>query len=118
MGIETLLKGEVTKQVVFSHTVAALQGVALTEKSPLTGRIIEGIMHFPDGCNSLVEVAISHIGRSICPIKGYIKLNDATPSFTIREPVMKNDPIKVEIRNGDSANPHMISVILTVLGIE
>ena len=124
--IETLLKKPfknenevITRQTVFTYNLAALQGIELTEPCPLTGFITEVTMHWPDGCNALVDLAFGHKGIPICPRSGYIALNNATPSWRgLHEPVKKGEDLSVELRNGDGLNPHSVSIICTLLGVE
>ena len=73
-------------------------------------------IHFPLGCLALVLVAFSNGGRQICPEAGFIALDDATPTYPINEPVEGGDRLWVEIQNTDGANPHTISVNVTVVG--
>jgi len=107
-----------TKSITFVYTVESGKGVRLEEPSPVTGFISEVTMHFPDGCNGLVEMALFYKDRRIFPIKGYIKLNNATPTWTVYHPVRKGEPIWVEILNRDSLNPHTPSVTVVLRGIE
>ena len=110
---------EITKQVPLAYTVPASQKVKIAELCPLTGRITSVTMSFPDGCDGLVHVAFGHGEIWVAPsdMNTFISLNDATPVFPTNEPVVKNEYLWAEIRNG-SANPHAISVIATILGRE
>lgn len=110
---------EITKEIVLAYNVLATQRVKLAELCPLTGKITSVTMHFPDGCDALVHVAFGHADKWVAPseINTFISLNDATPVFPTIEPVVRNEHLWVEIRNG-SANPQPISVIATILGRE
>lgn len=109
----------VTRQTVFAHTLPALQGVELKEACSLTGSITEVTMHFPKGCNALVDLAFGHRDIHMCPRSGYIALNNATPSWRdLHEPVKKGEDLWAELRNGDGANPHSPSIICTLVGVE
>jgi len=111
----------VTKEVPLAYTVPPLGTITIAELSPVTGKIILVTMHFPDGCDALVEVAFGHGPTWVTPseINTYIALNDATPVFGNRnEPIEKNEYLWARIRNGDGGFPHSISVIPTVEGVE
>ncbi|MBA7689732.1 hypothetical protein ES703_98243 [subsurface metagenome] len=109
--------GEITKQVPLAFNVPGAQRVKVAELCPLTGRMTSVTMHFPDGCNGLVHVAFGHGDKWVAPseINTFISLNNASPVFPASEPVVKNEHLWAEIRNGD-ALPHFISVIATIIG--
>ena len=107
---------EHTKQIRFDKTLAALEGVYMTERCPFNGRITSVTMSFRAGCNQLVEVAFGVEGRHIIPEASYIALEDATPTFPTSEPVEMNNRLWVEMKNGDSANAHRITVLVTIIG--
>ncbi|MBA7567562.1 hypothetical protein ES708_09277 [subsurface metagenome] len=126
-GINQLLEKEelptmlqVTKQVPLTYTIGSLETIKIAEPSPLTGRITSVAMHFPDGCNALVHVAFGHGEVWVAPseIDTYISLNDATPVFPTNEPIEKGEHLWAEIQNADGGNPHSISVIATLVGVE
>jgi len=109
----------ITRQTVFTYPLVALQGVELKEACPLTGFITEVTMHWPKGCNALVDLAFGHRDEHMCPRSGYIALNDATPSWRdLHEPVKKGEDLWAELRNGDGVNPHTPSIICTLVGVE
>lgn len=107
---------EYTKQISFDKTLAALEGVYMTERCPLNGKIASVTMSFRAGCNQLVDVAFGVESRHIIPESGYIALEDTTPTFPTSEPVEMNDRLWAEMRNGDSGNSHRITVLATVIG--
>ena len=105
------------KQLNFKKTVSALTEEKETQYSPLTGRIMSAILHFPPGCNSLVEILIRHKTEQILPEPpGGIALDDATPTFNLNHPVVKDEPIEVVWRNHDGLNSHTCPVIILVEG--
>lgn len=106
-----------TKDVVLAYNLPGTQRVKIAELCPLTGKIASVAMSFPDGCNGLVHVAFGHGDKWVAPaeMNTFISLNNFTPVFPTSEPVVKNEPLWAEIRNGD-INPHLISVIATVVG--
>ena len=108
---------EITKEVPLAFNVPGTQRVKIAELCPLTGKMTSITMHFPDGCNGLVHVAFGHSDKWVAPseINTFISLNNATPVFPTSEPVIKNEHLWTEIRNGD-VNPHLISVIATIIG--
>lgn len=109
----------ITKEVPLSYTVPGTQRVKVVELCPLTGKITSVTMHFPRNCNGLVHVAFGHSDVWVAPseINTFISLDDSTPVFPTREPVVKNEYLWVELRNGD-VNDHNISVIVIIEGVE
>jgi hypothetical protein len=107
--------GEIVTQLNFRKTVQPL--TEEYEIKPVTeyGTIKQITVHFPDGCNSLVEVKVFHGTRQILPEKGGIALDNATPSFVIERDVSLGDPIRVEWINHDDTYPHSISVIVSIV---
>jgi len=105
-----------TKQIKFDKTLAALEGVHMTERCPLNGKITSITISFAPGCNQFVDVAFGVEERHIIPESGYIALDDATPTFPTSEPVNMNDRLWVEVKNGDSANSHRITILATIVG--
>lgn len=104
-----------TVQVQFQWVVPALNGVRLQDFSPVTGRITQVTVHFPGGCNALVQIAFGRSGtRQVVPSTGFIALDNATPAFPVDEPVYENEPLYVIIQNGDAVNPHTPSVIVNI----
>ena len=116
-GIPTM--AVVTREVVLRETVQPLKGTKAAKPSPLTGRITQLVLHFPDGCNALVDVAIGHKDTWVCPneIDTFIALNDATPVLTVDEPIEKAEEMWMIVRNADGGNAHAISVTFTIVGV-
>lgn len=115
------MPGVCTRQVTFSETLAALQGVEMNAPCPLTGEITEVTMHFPDGSCGLVELQFGHGGVAVLPSKKeeFIALNNATPTFrNLREQVTKGERLWAILRNGDAVNPHKPSCIIVITGVE
>lgn len=111
----------VTKQVRFQETLAALAGAQFSTPSEVTGEITQVMLHFPDGCDALVNVAFGHEQKWTCPSEPetYIALNDATPVFTFKnEKIARDDALWVIIENTDGTNAHTISVVVSMEGIE
>lgn len=105
-----------TEQVVLSQTLQPLQGLKLEDDVPIDGKMISVVFSFPDGCDSLVNIAFGHGSEQICPSEGFIALNNATPVFPVSELVKKDDILWAVMENGDGANPHAVSVIATIVG--
>lgn len=101
-------------QINFRRTVSAQDSDTQTKESTILGTIKNVILHFPPGCNALVEVRVSHGTKQIVPREGYIALNDATPTFEVNEPINVGDSILVEIINHDSTYSHTISTIINI----
>lgn len=115
-GLPTM--AEVTREVALQATVAALQGTKIEKPSPLTGRIIQVVRHWPLGCSALVEVAFGHNDTWVLPSETdtFVALDDATPVIAVSEPVTKGEMLWIIVRNGDSANPHTVTCTATIIG--
>jgi len=109
----------VTREVNLRASVQPLTGTRVTKPSPLTGKIIQLIPHWPDGCDALVDVAIGHKDTWILPseVDTFIALNDATPVLTVDEPIEKGEEIFMLLRNTDGVNAHAISCTVTIIGV-
>lgn len=109
----------VTREVNLRVTLLANQGQKVSKTSPLTGRMVQLIPHFPGGCFQLVDMAVGHRDTWILPhqVDTYIALNDATPVLTIDEPIERGEEIWMIGRNGDGANPHAISCAVIIIGV-
>jgi hypothetical protein len=127
LGLNQLLEKEglppmtvTTRDVNLRVTLQPNQGQRINQGSPLTGRIVQLIPHFPDGCNALVDMAIGHKDTWIIPnqVDTFLALNDATPVLTVDEPITKGEEIWMIGRNGDGLNQHAISCSVTIIGVE
>jgi hypothetical protein len=104
-----------TVQVQFQRALPVLTGVQLQDFSPVNGTIRQVVMHFPGGCNSLVQIAFGRSNtRQLVPSTGFIALDNATPEFVCNEPVYFNEPLYCIMRNGDAVWPHTVSVIVVI----
>lgn len=111
---------KISIQVPFSRpdtTVAAETEVILTEPSPVDGMVQSILIHFPDGCNALVEVVCYINQEQILPLTGYLALNNATPEFGVNRRVKKGDALRVKISNKDTVNEHTPSIIWNLKGV-
>ena len=109
----------VTREVNLRVSVLPLTGTKVTKPSPLTGKIVQLIPHWPDGCDALVDVAIGHKDTWVLPneVDTYIALNDATPVLTVDESIEKGEEIWMILRNTDGVNAHAISCTVTIIGV-
>ena len=110
----------ITRDVNLRVTLLPNQGQRITQPSPLTGRIVQLIPHFPDGCDALVDMAIGHKDTWIYPhrVDTYVALNDATPVLTVDEAIAKGEEVWMIARNADGVNQHAISCAITIIGVE
>ncbi len=110
----------VTRDVNLRVLLEPNTGTRVARPSPLTGRIVQLIPHWPDGCNALVDVAVGHKDTWIYPhlVDTFVALNDATPVLTVNEPIEKGEEIWMIIRNADGREQHAITVTATVIGVE
>ena len=110
-----------TRDVNLRMSLAPLTGNRIMKPSPLTGRIVQIIPHWPDGCNALVDMAVGHGDQIwIYPneVGTYAALNDATPVLLVSEAVSKSEQIWMIGRNADAVNPHAISCTFVIIGVE
>ena len=116
-GVAMLKKIE---QIPFAQTLAVAgavgSGVILEETAPFSGYIKQVTIHWPDGCNALVDVRVGHGVKQFCPDEGFLALNDATPAYPFNEWVVDQETIWVEMRNRDGGWPHNITVTVTLEG--
>jgi len=110
----------ITRDVNLRVLLDPNSGTRVFKPSPLTGRIVQLIPHWPDGCNALVDVAVGHGDTWIYPhlVDTFVALNDATPVLTVDEPVEKGEEIWMIVRNTDGGNVHAITVTATIIGVE
>ncbi len=108
----------ITREVVLRETVQPLRGIKAVKSSPLKGRIIQILRHWPDGCDANVDLAVGHGDTWVLPEQTdmYVALNDATPVVNLDEPVEKSEELWMIVGNGDGANPHAISVTFIIEG--
>lgn len=107
---------KITRQIVFQQALQPNQAVRLAEQVPLDGIISSVTMHFPLNCNGLVDIAFGHGYKQICPISGFIALNDACPVFPTLEDCERNEEIWVIMENHDGGAAHTVSCIATMEG--
>ncbi len=111
---------EVTKFVTLPVHVPIGGGVRGKEVSPIAGRMTQIMPHYPPGCNALVDIAFGHSSAWLLPsmVNTYMALDAATPVFNISEPIKKSEEMWIIVRNRDGANPHDVSVTVTIIGQE
>jgi len=63
-GLEPMVT--ITRDVSLSLTLLPGTGDRVHKPSPLNGRIVQIVPHWPDGCNALVDMAVGHGGPSGC----------------------------------------------------
>lgn len=116
-GLPTMI--EVTREVPLKATVAPSTGSKISSPSPLTGKITQVVRHWPLGCSALVEVAFGHGDTWVLPseVDTFVALDDTTPVIKISEHITKGELLWMVVKNGDSANPHTISVTATIVGV-
>lgn len=113
-GLPTMAKEQ--KQIVFKHTLEALQGITEHKHVPMLKTVRTITIHWPDGCGgeegALVDVAVGYSqDKRLLPEEGYLALNDVTPTWTINKET-DSDTLWVEIKNSDLTEKHTISVIV------
>ena len=110
----------VTRDVNLRVTLEPNTGTTVQKPSPVTGKIVQLIPHWPEGCNGLLDVAVGHRNTWIYPhlVDTFVALNNATPVLTVDEPITKGEQIWMIVRNADGRETHAITVTATVIGVE
>jgi len=111
---------KVSRQVSFTRpdtTILPATRAVVADESPVTGMITSITLHFPNGCNALVELSCSVNQEQILPVSGFIALNDATKDFLVNKSVTKKATLRVLVVNRDAINPHTPSIIFNLEGI-
>lgn len=115
----------VTRHPLFRRRLDPLTGEFLVERSPLTGIIREIVMSWPAGCEdnvtgeNLVGMSFGHSSIHVTPTKELLYLNNITVPFrNLHEPIVKGEDIWLRVENGDDTNPHEVSTICTIIGVE
>ena len=110
----------VSRQISFTRpvtTIAPATQTIVADDCPVTGKITYITLHFPDGCNALVELSCSVNQEQILPVSGFIALNNATKDFPVNMKVTKKSALRVLIVNRDAINPHTPSIIFNLEGV-
>lgn len=102
-------------QVPFRQTLPSGQGKRI-KLDPVVGVIRTIQIHWPDGCNGLVGVAVKYGSRQILPVQsaGYLSLNDCTPTWTGVDYQVDKANIWVDLQNADQTWKHTVTVIVGV----
>jgi len=110
----------VTRDVNLRVVLEPNTGTKVHKPSPLTGRIVQLIPHWPEGCDALLDMAVGHKDTWIYPhlYDTFIALNDATPVLTVDEGITKGEGVWMIVRNTDGVNPHAVSCTFTLIGVE
>jgi len=90
------------------------QSAKITEQPENNGKIKQVEIHWPDGCNSLVQVAVYQQSIRFLPREGYLAMNDTTRMYEFNRTVKQTDELMVEILNGDGAWPHTITATILI----
>lgn len=106
------------EQIPFSQTLAvagaANSGIRLSDSIPFNGHVKEIMIHWPPGCNALVDVMVGYELSQLCPRSGFLALDSVTPAYQFNFPVVKDRQCWVEMRNRDGLWPHTITVTVSI----
>jgi len=118
-GVEAMPEEVGVAAIPFTFNLAPNQAVVLTEPvafaTYVTGYIKQVTIHYPNGCNALVNVRVGYQNLQFLPSSGFLALNDATPTYPFNVLVVAGQNIWVEMQNTDGVNPHNITVTISVV---
>lgn len=116
-GLPTM--AEITRQVTLRAVLPPMQGSRIANVSPITGKIVQIVPHWPAGCAALVGIAFGHSDTWVMPDKTdtFIALDDTTPVLQASESVTKGEELWMIARNGDAINTHTVSVTAVIIGV-
>jgi len=119
--VKALTRPKRAIQLDLSREIPPVTGILWNEnwkEVPFDGQITQVIVHFPSGCNALVEVRVGVYQEGtvhwICPKEGFLALDDVTLTFNIFWPVRKKDRVCAEIYNYDDRYYHRIGITVVV----
>jgi len=121
-GVSTLLAAAGEPSVIgqielipFSHTLVPGETLTLREYAPFAGYLTFVTIHWPEGCNARVDVAVVHGLTQFCPREGWLALNDITPTYPFGKRIHADDheEIKVMLQNRGLAD-HTITVTVMI----
>ena len=105
----------------FRKTVPSLTYEKVEHPIIYRGKITKVSMHFPPGCNSLVEARLIFIDSEgeihyIVPSipDSYIALDDVTQPFEVDFEITGRGTLRAEFQNHDNTWEHTISIIVTL----
>lgn len=101
--------------IPFSHTLTPGETLTLREYAPFAGYLTFVTIHWPDGCNARVDVAVVHGLTQFCPREGWLFLNDITPTYEFGKRIHVDDheEIKVMLQNR-GAEDHTITTTVII----
>ena len=107
---------KMSEVIRFGRAVLPATGVRIYETILFKARVTNVIIHFPPGCNGLVDVSVYRAAERILPREGAIALNNVTLvyDFGVGNNVDDGVDIMVDIANADAVWPHTITVTTTV----
>lgn len=107
-----------SRQLKFREAIPALKARRYVDYAPIDGVIKQILINWPDGCEELVDVAVGVKNTWLVPSteRTYLALNNVSPSFYAEEQVEKGEEVWLVVDNGDEANAHTITVVVTIVG--
>lgn len=98
--------------ITFQQNCAVSTGYEIHEENPFgaAAYIKEVKIHWPSGCNALVDVGVCYGITKFCPRSGYLALDDTTQTFVFNELIAENEDVWVLLQNRDGTNTHQITV--------
>ena len=108
-----VMLGEID-MIPYSQTVQPETAVRMSEIMPFKAHVLSVTIHWPDGCDGLVDVQVGHGNLQFVPWNLAVSFNNAWPQFRMMELVQQTEMLWVDIGNADDTNEHTISVMITI----
>ena len=102
------------QMIPYSQTEQPETAVRMSEIMPFKSYVTLITIHWPDGCDGLVDVMAGHGNFQFVPWSGFLSFNDAWPQFGFMETVEQEEYLWVDIGNADDTNEHTISIMITI----
>jgi hypothetical protein len=99
----------------FNRNLVIGENVRLRDQVPFDGWLQLVTIHWPGGCNALVDVTVIYGSQQFLPDAGFLALDDVTKDYWYGKQkwVLQNQPIIVHMRNRDALFTHNITVTVT-----
>lgn len=99
----------------FRRTIAKSSTTSDSKITTVTGRIVNAILHIPEGAAGLVGIKVFVGANQIFPRDDYVRIV-GNQEFPLNFPVRRSNSINVFYINDDTTNSHTPQVVLSIAG--